>query len=48
MILPNEFIKTMKSLLGEEYESYVSSLSKEPKRGFRINNNYIKQRQNNA
>ena len=42
MILPKAFEINMQKLLGKKFDEYVKSLSKTAKRGFRINNNYIK------
>ena len=35
--LPDDFTKRMKTLLGDEYDEYIDSLSKEPVKAFRVN-----------
>ncbi len=40
-MLPFDFTKRMKDLLGEEYEKFEASYSEEPVRSFRINTNKI-------
>lgn len=39
--LPVEYVKRMKELLGDEYESYERSLQEEPVRAFRVNTDKI-------
>ncbi len=39
--LPNEYITRMKTLLGEEFDSYMKALSEAPVRGFRVNTDKI-------
>jgi len=42
MNLPEKFKENMKNLLKEDYEKYIKSFSVEPKRGLRVNLNYIR------
>jgi len=41
MEIPVDFIKEMECLLGDKKDLYLKSLSEEPKRGLRVNLNYI-------
>ena len=40
-MLPIDFTKRMKDLLGEEYDNFEASYSEDPVRSFRINTNKI-------
>jgi len=42
MNLPIEFKTNMKELLKDEYDAFIKSFSNSPKRGFRINKNYVR------
>lgn len=48
MNLPIEFQKNMQSLLKTDYEKFIESFNESPKRGFRININFISVKDFNA
>ena len=41
MKLPLEFESNMRNLLGKDFDNYIESLNEQPKKGMRVNANYI-------
>jgi len=44
MKLPLEFERNMRNLLGKDFDNYIESLNEQPKKGMRVNANYITSR----